>query len=872
MLRVFLLVFLPMFAVSALAAATPGPPGNAVEQVPTSDMTTNWNNWLNVGEIIMSVLPRQAGQAYAQKDYRGALPMYELLHQIQPDDPEVTKRLAYTLKENGRYEEAHDLLFPLTVEYPNDATSWWWLGDTQRLLGDYAGAHESIQVARDAATLTEKASYDQFLAFTETLGTSVPSVETFNAHHEFAERHLRGRRERRAIAEFMTALELLPEASKQEEGLANVGVVNNQIGIAYNQLKDPDAALDHFLRAAPLLKQAKNAEFMASCNQNLGITYRLLAGLHPERRNEYLEAGAKYWQEALKVSEESKNLEYIRYTRAGALLSLSAARAADDADVKALREANMKEVPWSGPVNEYTVAQACLAEFYCRLREGDFAGARVMGELAAPFYAQSKFTLDVEESLRLRIDLAHLHTEQDHPDTALTEVDLAGAKLSEVRTYMDAEAFARSLNAVVRGDIATAAARALVLKGDMEGAQRVANAAQVQASEDLVAGKVIDQHGALDYVTEKELIARRQKGLQADLEAAKKANATAEIARLEARLAQDAQRAAQLEKGVFPSPADAVSYRPMPPLGPAEFSAGWPTDTQLVSVLTDEYGSVALVFDGKTSSGTVLPGVSREVLRGLAEKAAAATTEAAQSLDEMSGKILAPILDKITAKTLYFAVDGPLAGIPMEMLRAGGAPLLAKHDIAYVPSASHLLRLATTTRGGGKGLRVVEVGAKDLAGLAGGAAGCVTEVCVAHPTEAVAAMVVHAPGNLKTADPMLVALELQPEGTYDGTLYATNLLGAQVKCDAVWLYLHGDGVVQNLAAVSALEEGFRHAGAHAVLLGAGPGPDKLAQDLLAKAAAQQLTLAAVSAAKREALAAQPNDATAATLRVWGVLD
>ena len=52
-----------------------------------------------------------------------------------------------------------------------------------------------------------------------------------------------------------------------------------------------------------------------------------------------------------------------------------------DPQLVELRAANDQEVPWKGPINEYSVADAVAGEMACRLAEGDVAGARVLVEM-----------------------------------------------------------------------------------------------------------------------------------------------------------------------------------------------------------------------------------------------------------------------------------------------------------------------------------------------------------------------------------------------------------------------------------------------------------------------------------------------------------
>lgn len=866
----------PVLAVIVLSAAlsTPAAPVPEGGGVPAGDTGKSWNGFLGLGDLLVSTAPEMAKQFYEQQNFAAAAPYYEVLHRLYPADREIAKRLGFALKETGRYEESHDLLFQATVEDPSDYQAWWWLSDAQRLLGDYQKAFESMKTAQEAAPEGERQALQPYTDYTEALGTNVPSWDVFEKHREFAQRHERMRRVRRTIAEYMTALDTIPpEGPAAGDGPLRQGWVYNQIGIQYNQIKQPDLALDYFWRAVRKYGEVKSTSDVMMAYQNIGVTYRLLAESEPARAIDYFELGAKYWGESLAIARERKDPEYTRYAQAGQLLCLVGARGVDDAGAKTLREANLLELPWRGPVSDYTVAFVAVAELACRVKEGDHAGARIVAEMALPFYAGSGFLLDGEEAINIYLALAGAYTAQGHLDQAIAQAQLAQEKLEQLRGYMDADAFTRSANTAALRRIAVARARAEIMKGDPDAARRTLDAYFLRARRDLLGSKILDEAARNDFTTELELLKRNKAMLEADLAAAAGAGglggataATAigaeEAARLQARIAADTARAAWLEKGVRFGAARSVNYREVPLLGPAELAPSWPADTLAAAFAADARGGVWVIYDGTLATGALAPEATEAALQTLASTP--------DGIEALSSKLLVPVAEKLTAKTLYFAVDAVLAELPLELLTLGDRRLLDKHDIAYLPSISHLIHLTAAVRPTAVPVRLAsEAAASDaIAAALPGAETCATETAFTQAATDAALAVVRAPLDLSAPDPMLAAFTLGSDSMQDGVVYAGELLAADARANTVWFTpFAGEG---SAAAWLGLEEGCLQAGAGAVVRPAGSLPESLMADLLKEALAAGPSLASLSAAKRAALQAG-GDMAAARLRVTGVV-
>ena len=141
-------------------------------------------------------------------------------------------------------------------------------------------------------------------------------------------------------------------------------------------------------------------------HQNLAISWRMLYDRDPEAYAANMERVAASWRDALATAREISHTDYIRYCQGRLLETLAAVRPLDDPEITALREMNDKEVPWKGPVNDFFTAEAVAGELACRLAEGDNAGARILAEMALPYYEGSTYLSDFQRAVDVWLKLA----------------------------------------------------------------------------------------------------------------------------------------------------------------------------------------------------------------------------------------------------------------------------------------------------------------------------------------------------------------------------------------------------------------------------------------------------------------------------------
>ena len=363
-------------------AAVPGDPAVVTGTPAAQDASPSPAAAISEGRpgAIVAAEPRRLGMdAYEKEDYPKAVEHLSAAQALDPADLEVTGRLGFSLKETGAYEKALRLLEEVSEKAPENYYHWWWLSDTQRLLGRYEEALRSMESAVKYAPEAEKAALQEYVGYTATLSDRTPSWENVGQHVDFAERHRKNRRVRRQIAEYATALAVAPSvADGDKEGDLRLMWINQEVGTQYNYIEEPDVAVDYFLAALGHAARGENRESAMRNHQNLAISWRMLYDRDPGAGAAHMERAAGAWRDALAVAREIAHTDYIRYCQGRLLETLAAVRPLDDPEITALREANDKEVPWKGPVNEFFTAEAVAGELACRLAEGDNAGARIL--------------------------------------------------------------------------------------------------------------------------------------------------------------------------------------------------------------------------------------------------------------------------------------------------------------------------------------------------------------------------------------------------------------------------------------------------------------------------------------------------------------
>lgn len=838
---------------SAPAPENPVPPPSAMHGIPPMAMAAGdyvmlahqtaaallgkdsakvWRGFLGMEPALGEAFRIKGMMAYEEENYEVAAPLLSAAYDYLPDDVELMGRLGFALKETGDYERALDRLFLATIHDETNYYVWWWLSDTQRLLGQYAEALESMVIARNLAPADQVEELQHYVDYTQTLGDKTRSWTNFFIHLDFAGRHERLRRFRRYLAECLTALDLAPEnAAEDAEGALRLGGVYNQIGIYYKYLQEPDVAAHYFQAAAACFATTERPPDIMRNEQNLGLAYGIMAEINPAHQRLFAERAVAHWQKTLDIARESGNLEYQRYAMGGLLCALLEVKDLEDARIAALREDIAPELPRRGPIDDFATAEAAVAEALCRAREEDYAGARILLEMALPYYEDSQYLADGERSARISLVLAQAYCHQGHLDKAMERAVNATIFAHGSRRFLDTDAFNRGAYGRILRQAAAIAARAALIQGDTALALEHTEQYHIQARLDLLGSMVRDEGRFTDLPTETELIRRRLPLLEADYARAREQDDPVESLRLEMCLAADRSRLEWLERGIRFAAPSALSYLQAPAMSLAELQAALPEDVTVLYFTFDPWGGAALALTRDALQGAPLTEAREDdVLRettALQAQLAARDAAAHATLERIHRLLLTPVRHLITTDRVCIVPNPVLMGLPFEALHENGRFFIQDHAVFYASSASHLVRVLRRAAPERKRFRLIAADARPAPcfdTVTGAFAASerlenedATETAATSGVAATDVLHITAPVAFAQRDPMLGALLLHKDTANDGRLHAVEVLAAAIPAALITLDLYGIPAGQG-AAQDAFAEAFYHAGAHAVLI------------------------------------------------------
>ncbi len=796
------------------------------------DSAKAWRGFLGMDPTLGEAFRISGMLAYEEENYEVAAPLLSAAYDYLSDDVELMGRLGFALKETGDYERALDRLFLATIHDETNYYVWWWLSDTQRLLGQYAEAVESMVIARNLAPADQVEELQHYVDYTQTLGDKTRDWTNFFIHLDFAGRHERLRRFRRYLAECLTALDLAPEnASEDAEGALRIGGVYNQIGIYYKYLQEPDVAAHYFQAAAACFAAAEQAPDIMRNEQNLGLAYGIMAEMHPAHQRLFAERAVAHWEKTLEVARESGNHEYQRYAMGGLLCALLEVKDLEDARIAALREDIAPELPRRGPIDDFATAEAVVAEALCRAREEDYAGARILLEMALPYYEDSQYLADGERSARISLVLAQAYCHQGHLDKAMERAANATTFAHGSRRFLDTDAFNRGAYGRILRQAAAIAARAALIQDDAELALEHTEQYHIQARLDLLGSIVRDEARFTDLPTETELIRRRLPLLEADYARAREQDDSVESLRLEMRLAADRSRLEWLERGIRFAAPSALSYLQAPALPVVELQAALPEDITVLYFTFDPWGGAALALTRDALQGAPLTEAREDVvlreMTALHAQLAARDAAARATLERIHQLLLAPVRPLITTDRVCIVPNPVLMGLPFEALHEDGRFFVQDHAVFYASSTSHLVRVLRRAAPERERFRLMAADARSAPwfdAVIGGFAVSerlenedATETVATRGVAATEVLHITAPVAFTQRDPMLDALLLQKDTANDGRLHAAEALAAAIPAALISLDLDGIPAEQS-AALDAFAEAFYHAGAQAVLV------------------------------------------------------
>lgn len=659
-------------------------------------------------ETLMNSAKRLAITAYDQEKHDESSRLLSLALLLDPADVDLLRRLGFALKSIGRYEEAHDALAAAVRRDPGDFNAWWWLGDTQRLLGDYDAAIECLRKSVDCAPIEQRTDLSDYVTYTEKLASAERSWQHCDIHIEFAGRHETNRRSRRAILEYLLALNRAPSVpDTDQEGQARLGWIHSQLGYAHAYLKEYAPAAMYFDRAASHFEAAAEPVVAARYRGALADALELFSESSAEWRDAVLDEAVAQREAAMTLAKPAGDLDQTRYALGRLLGTLALRFPAGAPRLIEVRDLASKELPWRGPINEFSVAAVALGEAACRMGEGDYAGARSVIEMVLPYLDESLFLEDTERHARLLSWLARIYNEQGNHARAAEEGRASLRIIDRIRSFVTGDVYARTTAPVTLRAAVSELVRAALALGNAGDAFASIEEFHDRCVTTSLGGKIAGETHAADVTAEISMIEQRIPQLDAYIAQFRQLGKDAQAAWFDSAVAVDRRRLEWLNRGPVFVPATRLRFNGIHAPELAALQEALVSDAAYLSYQFGKSASNAVLVTHDAVAGFVLDDAGEEEIVALIGRALAALaggTPDDAALDDLGNRLLAPVRALPASTRLYVAPDGPLYGVPFDALRVDGVRLLDRCTVTYTLSAGYLVRALARAEVSGGGV------------------------------------------------------------------------------------------------------------------------------------------------------------------------
>lgn len=434
-------------------------------------------------------------------------------------------------------------------------------------------------------------------------------------------------------------------------------------GQAFDETRDLDAALDRYHQSLVLRRQTGDRRGLAVVLSNIGLVHK---------RRERFDVAERFYQEALKIFLSLDD----RPAQATVLRHLGSIRQAQD-DLAAAFDLYRQALPIHRDVGDPAGEAETLAAIAGAERQRDDLPAARQAIEAALEILESVRATAVSPELRA----TYFSTVRDHFEFSidlLMELDRRrpGAGFAALALRASEQARARSLLDVLgQSGLGPAAASA----ADLAREER-------------------DIHGEIDALEDRRLALLRTGAAPAG-----------ELERLEAEIRELLGRLERIRVRMrLASPRYAALAQPRPASLDEIQREALDAETLLLEYQLGRERSFLWAVEADALHAFTLPGraeieeLARQAHQGLAlssRRESRYPTE--RVLCELSRVLLQPVTERLSTKRLLIVADGALEVVPFAVLPdpaglsgcPGGPPLIARHEVVTLPSASTLLAL-----------------------------------------------------------------------------------------------------------------------------------------------------------------------------------
>jgi len=639
-----------------------------------------------------------------------ALGLFAMGTQLDPGDAFNRARLGYEYTLTGGYEKGLSLLREAVQRGNRHFFLWWWLGDTQQLLGDYDSSLKSLNEALMDVWPERRQELARVVGFTYDLLLQTKEERACGSHRALGDRHNRVGRYDRAIAEYKKALDLTPP---DKPGW--VALFNDWLSRCYRKVDKLDLAIEYALRAIEAYEKAGNVKLLAITYGRLGGMYGFFAEEGGQTEEEFVGKAIKAYEMEEHYARQAGETEDVVAALANLCILMGDWYGVDDPRVRKYREQIVQHIPADGRVTSPAQCEAVQCEAQMRLHQRDYAGARDLYKRLENYWADPNGSTSADLLASLYNNLSYLSHKLGNRDEALADGQKCVAALSRLRSMVGTDEFKRSAGAeTARFVFSHTLVPAALQKGDDNTAFNYAEQYKGRALLDLLGTKpAAGKRRTLDRKRlEKGLAIARLQELEKQLAEARSDGASQSMRTLERTLTLEKTKYDRLAEDINVADLEVKSFEDIESLRLEQLQPLTDRFT-LVTYVVGDHSTCAIVLTRDSLHGIEIKGASEEELPALIqafrsgigvrsamgrdialeverEKKAAPEKVKKGASQELYKLLIEPVLPYIKTKLIIISPDSVLNYLPFEALEKNGRYLIEDYAIAYAPSASVL--------------------------------------------------------------------------------------------------------------------------------------------------------------------------------------
>ncbi len=801
--------------------------------------------------------------------YSAATETLEIGRQIANDHADMKGQLGLAYRELGKYEKALPVLLEATEKAPKYYLYWWWLGDVQRLSGDYEAGLASFEKALSICPKSEKADLRENIDYTMKLLSKRKGSSVFWAHWNLADRHEKLARQDRRTAEYEAALTVVPEdlyGGNRHEKEGWIHLCNAQF---YAHVQNFDEALKRNALSFDAYKRANSPKDLSFVFNNRNAIYASLAAQKPEMKEEFCEKQLEAIEKEIFYAEEGDFFHMVEHAWANKGSTMSTLYGFDDERTQECRNEMVKYLPENASMDNCAFAGLAEVEAGFLAEEGNYDKATQLYEAILPHFTANKDIRTGLKAPRVLNSLSYIARKQERYEDAIIYAERAVKELLDIRARLGVDQFKQRTAgfswtyAFVENKI-----KAAIALSDAPRTFDFCEEYKGRVLLDLLASKgTKDKRSDLkDKRLQRKVVLAKMRNLENEVSELPSSDEKSVIRSLQRDLEIEKTNYERLNEDISAANREVKNFESVASLGSKDLQPIM-KDFTFVSYVVGEKYVAAVIATHDSIEAITLEGVNQKKIerkmgalrrqlgldpgntRDLAletdeESATAAKKENGDKpkrppvVEELYDLLIEPILPYLKTELVYISPDGMLNNLPFEALRKDGRYLIEDFAIAYAPSANVLKHCMEVNPNQCKSVlalgnpnlknpafRLINA-EKEVLGLDGlfEDAGIftfddATETIVREIASEYDILHFACHGELNRDEPMLTSLRLAPDEENDGYLHAGEVFDLDLRASLVVLSACNSGIgeINSGNELMGLTRSFLYAGSSSVI-------------------------------------------------------